>query len=118
MAESICSARDASSWSCADSRNGKSRKSTTWVAIQATNVTLRRPSRTRVSTSARSSGCTASALLRRRRLRQTEQVGEQQVCTVGAGRQLTPQTETEIDPATLAYLPFDERTELLTRIIR
>src|SRR2546422_750963 len=62
-----------------------------------------------------------NALLRSRGsgggLRQTEKVGEQFVRAGGAGGQLTPQAETEIEPAAFADAPFDQRAELLARIV-
>src|SRR5437588_10293346 len=53
-----------------------------------------------------------------RRFRQADQVRQQLIGTVGAGGQLAPQAESDIDPASFADRPFDERPELFPRIIR
>ena len=49
---------------------------------------------------------------------QAEQIREQPVCAVGAGWQLAPQSEADIDPASFPVLCFDQRAGLAPRIQR
>ena len=51
-------------------------------------------------------------------LSQAEKIGQQPVGAVGAGGQLAPQAEPEINPASLAVARFDQRAGLRPRVQR